>query len=160
MSVDHSRTILVMRHAEKPDDQLDPNLSSAGFARAKRLVSYVPETFGKPGLIIATAVSKHSERPLQTVVPLAFDLSINPKTPFADDEYHKLAEHILKDPEYDVPLCVVCWHHGKIPQLMQALGAPTGHYPTPWDPQVFNLILRATLSKHGGVMVDQVEEPF
>jgi hypothetical protein len=49
MSDDHTRIILVMRHAEKPDDDTDLNLSPAGVARAKKLATYIPATFGKPG---------------------------------------------------------------------------------------------------------------
>src|SRR6478672_2317427 len=63
--------IILMRHADKPDDPDDPDLSAAGVARAEHLATYIPQIFGKPDYIIATARSKHSDRPLETVVPLA-----------------------------------------------------------------------------------------
>jgi hypothetical protein len=63
--------IILMRHADKPDDPDDPDLSSAGVVRAGHLATYIPQTFGKPDYIIATAHSKHSDRPLETVEPLA-----------------------------------------------------------------------------------------
>lgn len=34
------KLVLVMRHAEKPDDAADPNLSPTGQERAKRLANY------------------------------------------------------------------------------------------------------------------------
>ncbi len=59
-----------MRHADRPDDPDDPDLSSAGVVRAEHLATYIPQTFGKPDYIIATARSKDSDRPLETVEPL------------------------------------------------------------------------------------------
>ena len=68
--------ILLMRHADKPEDPYDSDLSDAGMARAEHLATYIPQTFGKPDYIIATAHSKHSNRPTETVKPLADALGI------------------------------------------------------------------------------------
>ena len=84
--------ILIMRHAEKPDDPSDPNLSPEGQDRAKALVTWYPETFGPPDVIFAAAISKHSERPIQTVQPLADALGLELLTPYADENYAALAE--------------------------------------------------------------------
>jgi broad specificity phosphatase PhoE len=40
--------ILLMRHAEKNADPMDPHLSSDGYARAAKLAEYVPDTLGVP----------------------------------------------------------------------------------------------------------------
>ncbi|HML30479.1 MAG TPA: histidine phosphatase family protein [Hyphomicrobium sp.] len=56
------KRIILMRHADKTDDQSNEDLSDAGVERAKRLATYIPETFGKPDIIIASAPSKHSDR--------------------------------------------------------------------------------------------------
>lgn len=154
------RTILVMRHAEKPVDRKDRHLSPAGLARAKRLVTYIPETFGKIDLIIATAHSEHSERPFETVQPLASACGLEVKMPFADDQFAQLAEGLLTKPKYLVRCSVVCWHHGEIPALMGALGASKGSSPEPWDDTVFNLILKTEFTEDGKVVVSQVVEPF
>lgn len=55
-----SITLLVMRHAEKSPDLNDPYLTAAGEQRAKSLATYIPEQFGKPDFIFATANSMHS----------------------------------------------------------------------------------------------------
>jgi len=68
------KTVLLTRHAEKPTDLLDPDLSDQGDDRAKRLVEYIPKTFGQPDFIFAAASSKHSNRPYDTVAPLANSL--------------------------------------------------------------------------------------
>jgi hypothetical protein len=39
------RQIMVLRHAEKPSDDTDPNLSLAGELRAKMLASLIPQRF-------------------------------------------------------------------------------------------------------------------
>jgi phosphohistidine phosphatase SixA len=151
--------ILVMRHAEKPDDASDPHLAPAGVARAQRLAAYIPDTFGKPDAIFAAAISKHSERPFETVELLAAACGLKkPKTPFADAQYALLANQLLTAP-YAGQRIVVCWHHGEIPDLMKALGAKHGDYPRPWDDLVFNLILKTDFAG-GTVTVTRVVEPF
>jgi broad specificity phosphatase PhoE len=150
--------ILVMRHAEKNQDPDDPNLSAAGYLRAKQLATFIPERFGPPKFIFATAVSKHSARPLETVQPLASAIGVTIDQSFADQDYGALAKQITHDPRYTGRLTLVCWHHGNIPNLCRSLGAPSGEYPDPWNPTVFNLILCLTRSDQ--VSVTQVTEPF
>jgi hypothetical protein len=152
------KTILVMRHAEKPDDQNDPDLSKAGHVRAIRLASYIPAQFGKPDFIFATAVSQGSARPYETVRPLSKVTDIGIEATFANAHYDDLAKELRTNDKFVGKLVVVCWHHGEIPPLMQCLGAETG-YPNPWPSPVFNLILQTEISG-GQVSVKQVKEPF
>src|SRR5262249_20267362 len=132
-----SGKVLVMRHAEKPDDPLDPDLSEAGRERAKKLVHYVLETFGKPQFLFASAASKHSRRPIETLEPLSKECDVDIDTSFADQDYGALAHTLHKTPIYEGALIVICWHHGNIPSLAHALKANPGDYPDPWDPSVF-----------------------
>ena len=152
--------ILVMRHAEKPADDADPHLAPAGAARAQTLAAYIPTTFGDPDVILAAAVSTHSARPFETVEPLAMACGVAVQTPFKDAEYAAQAHALRTDPARKGKRIVVCWHHGEIPALMQALGAPRASYPDPWDPTVFNLILKTNLAADGTVAVAQIQEPF
>jgi hypothetical protein len=132
--------ILLMRHAEKPDDPLDPKLSVAGSDRAQKLAKYIPETFGKPDFLFAAMPSKHSERPYLTLKPLkkAIDVTIN--TSYADPDYPTLAHHLLTDVDFSGKLLVVCWHHERIPTFAADSGANPRTYPDPWPGKVFNLI--------------------
>jgi broad specificity phosphatase PhoE len=152
-------TILVMRHAEKPDDSSDPDLSRAGHARAIRLATFIPEEFGKPDFIIAAAVSHSSARPYETVRPLSKVTDIGVDATIADADYPTLAKGLLNKDKFFGKLVVVCWHHGNIPKLMESLGAKKGDYPDPWDPAVFNLILQVTFTD-GKASVKEVNEPF
>ena len=152
-------TILLMRHAEKPADPADIHLSPAGAERAEDLAGYIPQTFGKPDFLFAAANSKHSDRPLETIEPLAKATGRPIDSSHPDDDYAALAGKLLGKPHFEGKLTVVCWHHEKIPHFAKALGAREGDTPQPWDPDVFNRILQFSF-KAGKLTVQQIEEPF
>jgi phosphohistidine phosphatase SixA len=156
---DKPQFILVMRHAERPADDNDTDLAPAGKQRAKALATYIPNTFGKPDSIFAAAISKHSARPYETVKPLSKLTGAPIDATIADQDYAMLAHDLLSHDRYAGKRIVVCWHHGHIPALMQALGIPRGNYPDPWDPAVFNLILKVDFSG-AAPQVGRIVEPF
>jgi hypothetical protein len=93
------------------------------------------------------------------VQPLSKRTGVPIDATIADQEYGVLASVLFSDAEYTGKLVVLCWHHGNIPSLMQALGAANGQYPDPWNPTIFNLILRVEFPS-GLPSVSQVMEPF
>lgn len=153
------RLILVVRHAEKPSDPMDPDLSPAGEIRARALATYIPQTFGPLDCIFASAISKHSARSYETVIPLSEKTGVAIDSTIADNNYAFLARELLTNPNYDDKRIVVCWHHGNIPPLLHALGAPGGTFPDPWVATVFNLVLRLD-SVQAGFRVASFNEPF
>jgi phosphohistidine phosphatase SixA len=154
--------IILMRHADKPDDPDDPDLSAAGEARAEHLASYIPQTFGKPDVIIATARSKHSDRPLETVEPLARAVDEPVEHDIKDKDFEDLVDEIFSDPDYRGKTIVICWHHGTLPAIAALLGAPVGSSPDPWPDDTYNLILDLRYDPNSGTSptVTQVTEPF
>ena len=154
--------ILVMRHAEKTGDLLDPHLSLEGYARAAKLADYIPAEIGVPQFLIATSVSKHSMRPIETIQPLAAKIGVAVDASAADQDYGALAVRLLSEPRYTVAgtLILVCWHHGNIPSMMHALGAAPGSYPDPWDAQVFNQILVLNYAGNVEPEVTLLTQPF
>jgi broad specificity phosphatase PhoE len=154
--------ILLMRHAEKTGDPLDPHLSPEGSARAAKLADYIPATFGIPQFLIATSISKHSIRPIETIEPLSVKIGVAIDSTFADQDYGALANQLLSDQRYAdaETLIVVCWHHGNIPLMAQALGAKPGCCPNPWDANVFNQILILQYSGGSEPEVTTLTEPF
>ena len=134
--------ILLMRHAEKSGDPTDPHLNEAGRARAQRLVDDVPDTSGRPDAIFATARSKQSNRPFETVEPLANTLSVTIDATFADQDYGAFATTLLSAPIYGGRQILICWHHGNIPSLARSLLVTSGACPDLWDYLVFDQILR------------------
>lgn len=156
------KRIILMRHADKTGDDGDEDLSEAGRARAEHLATYIPQTFGKPDFIIATARSKHSDRPRETVQPLADALGMKVEHDMEKDEIEDLADMIFNDPDYKGKTLVICWHHGSLPAIATLLGAPAGSYPDPWPDDAYNLILDLQYDPNSGSAptVNRVIEPF
>jgi hypothetical protein len=152
--------LLIMRHGEKTGDNSDPYLSVQGQQRAKRLAAYIPQTFGPPDFLIAAKTSKKSLRPYDTLRPLADVLGLRIKEKFDDDETDALVEHMGASENYAGKYGVIAWRHGNIPSLLEALGAPDGSYPQPWDDRVFNLIIEMTFSDSAAPRLRQITEPF
>ena len=125
-------TVLVIRHAEKlPDGAMD--LAPAGFERARRLPKLFEgpgARFPKPQVIFATHESAHSRRPVETVTPLAKALGLTIDDSIANDDYAALAAKVLGG-AYAGEVVLISWHHGKIPQLTEALGATPPYMPWP-----------------------------
>jgi hypothetical protein len=136
-------TILIIRHAEKlTDGRID--LSPTGFERAKLIPNlFIPAgvrpDLPTPQVIFATHVSAHSNRPVQTVTPLAAALHVPIDDSIANDDYPKLAETLLSG-KYAGKVVLVVWHHGRIPELTTALGAKPPY--NPWPDQQFDRIWR------------------
>jgi hypothetical protein len=134
-------TILIIRHAEKlTDGRLD--LSPTGFERARLL----PKVFSParpdlptPQVLFATHISEHSNRPVQTVTPLAAALHLPIDDSFKNEDYPALASALLSG-KYAAKVVLVVWHHGKIPQLVSALGATPPY--TPWPDTQYDRIWR------------------
>jgi hypothetical protein len=116
--------IILMRHADKPDDPDDPDLSAAGVTRAEHLATYIPQTFGKPDLIFATARSKHSDRPVETVGPLAQAVGLSIQHDIKDKDFEDLVDEIFSDPVYHGKTVVICWLNPEVRPYLELSGGP------------------------------------
>jgi hypothetical protein len=134
-------TILIIRHAEKlTDGRLD--LSPTGFERARllpKIFSPARPDLPMPQVLFATHISEHSNRPVQTVTPLAAALHLPIDDSFKNEDYPALASALLSG-KYAGKVVLVVWHHGKIPQLVSALGATPPY--TPWPDTQYDRIWR------------------
>ena len=79
---------------------------------------------------------------------------------FADQDYRALAYEIVSQPRFTGKLVLICWHHGNIPSLMLALRAKPDEFPDPWDPTIFNLILRLDYNDPAHPNLVKIIEPF
>ena len=113
--------IMLIRHAEDVG-QRDFNLSPRGFQRAAALPKLFGSRLPKPDVIIATRASKGSNRPIETVEPLARALDLPIDNRFRDDDFRILARYLMTDERYNGKVVLVCWHHGKMEKLARALG--------------------------------------
>jgi phosphohistidine phosphatase SixA len=146
--------IVIIRHAEKPggnDDDAtstDPNLSLRGYERAAALAPFLPPTFGQPDFLFASQASSSSNRPVETITPLANSLGMKINSSFADADYLALANSLLNTATYAGQLVLICWHHGKIPKLATALGVTPPL--DPWPSDVFDRVWQITYPQPPG----------
>lgn len=97
--------------------------------------------FPTPNYVFATAHSKHSNRPVETVTPLATGLSLPINDDLKDDDHdiQLLVNAVLHD--YPGKIVLICWHHGKIPDIAKALGVSK---PPKWDGKIFDRVWQIT----------------
>ena len=102
--------------------------------------------FAAPNFIFATRNSKNSKRPIETVTPLsiALNLPINDGFTDKDADITKMANAVLNDLAFAGKIVLICWHHGKIPDVAKALGVSK---PPKWDGKVFDRVWQITFPK-------------
>jgi hypothetical protein len=149
--------IILIRHAEKPDDSEDPHLSEAGVKRARALVSFITQdpqmtSLGRPVAVFATQTTKddNGQRTQETVAPLAAALRLSVQTPYHGKEYAELAALILSTAAYAGRTVVVCWNHEVIPELAAALGVTP--MPAKWRGSVFDSVYVISYKKGKAVL--------
>jgi hypothetical protein len=137
--------IILLRHAEKPDNAANPHLSEPGRKRAEALAGFFTKTpaltnYGQPAALFATRATNrgHSGRPRETLEPLARQLKQNIQTPYFAEDYASLARHLLQSSKYDGQTVVVCWVHDSLPELAAALGVKSP--PSHWKGTVYDRV--------------------
>ena len=152
--------ILVIRHAEKPDTGDD--LSPAGHQRAEAYAGYFKSfTLDAKPLkldhVFAAADSKGSHRPRLTVEPMAAALGLKVESQIANKQFQDLVTE-LKTKDHGKRI-LICWHHGEIPNLVQALGAdPAKLLPDgKWPDQVFDWMLLLRYDHEGRLMAGETK---
>ena len=155
--------VLLIRHAEKPPaGAASVDLSPQGKQRSVALPKLFqksdsrPHPFPAPDFIFATQNSKHSHRPVETVKPLAKKLGLPIKADYPDDDFAKLGDEIFKNPHYAGKVVLICWHHGKMPELATALQAPG--VPSKWKGQVFDRVWQITYDKGKASFTDRPQQ--
>ncbi|MBI4982160.1 MAG: flagellar basal body-associated protein FliL [Candidatus Omnitrophica bacterium] len=144
--------ILIIRHAEKPESGYV--LSPQGQERAQAYVKYFQNYTidSKPlhiDYLFSSADSEKSHRPRLTIEPLSKALGIKIDTRFKNDEFSELAREIQLRPHGKHIL--ICWHHGRIPLLLNALGVdPDRLLPQgKWPADVFCWVIQLRYNENG-----------
>lgn len=144
--------VVIIRHAEKPSK--GNNLDTRGRERAAAYVPFFQEnkeifTFGHPVAIYAMKPSKEdpSERPVETVTPLAESLKITINKNYERNDYKKMVGEIKSDKSYNDKMVLICWEHHLIPEIARAFGALQA--PGLWQGTVFDRLWMITFSKTG-----------
>ena len=150
------REILIIRHAEKPLDPNDFHLTPRGYSRAAALAPFFAANFDTPDFLFATARSSASNRPVETLTPLASALHMTLDSGYADADYDAMARLILSDPKYSGAMVIICWHHGNIPALAKSLGVSSP--PGPWPDAVFDRVWRLRYSDDASVSFENLPQ--
>jgi broad specificity phosphatase PhoE len=147
--------VLVIRHAEETEN--DGGLSTAGEARAKAYVNYfrnftIDGRPLQPDYMLAAADSRNSLRPRLTLEPSAKEFGLTIDTRFKNKEYLELVDEIRRQPHGANIL--ICWHHGKIPELLRALGADPKELLSQgkWPRHVFNWLIELRYDEYGNLV--------
>lgn len=147
--VDPPAQVIVIRHAEKPRDETNPHLSSAGQSRAAELVPFITtdgsaSRFGTPAALFAPRPTRdgNGQRSLETLTPLATALKLDVQTPYRPAEYAVFARWILRNAAYSGKTVVIAWTHDEIPDLVAELGAKPK--PPRWKSKVFDRVYLIT----------------
>ena len=162
-------TILILRHAEKPNEFWPgPGLTDQGVVNDKSLVirgwqragswsalfgaGLGGADFPPPAAIYAadpnsSAGDDPSQRPFQTITPLAARLSLTPITKYALGDEAKLVAEIV-----GLTGCVmICWEHKAIAKsILPAIagGQSLPGMPGKWDGTRFDVVLRFERAVH------------
>ena len=135
--------IILLRHAEKPDDPAAEHLSPRGNERAVALVSLLGRssllTSNAPvAALYASRVTKHDHgrRTGETLAPLSKDLGLPVNTTYDSDNYSLAAASVMNNPAYRGKTVIVCWTHHDIAQLAGALGVRP--QPDHWKEKTFD----------------------
>ena len=144
--------VILLRHAEKTEDQANSHLSARGYDRANALVG-----FFATNAVIATnppvaalfaarpAKASGSVRCQETLSPLMQHLKLPVSAAYRAEDFKSLARHLLESTNYSGKTVVVCWPRTELIGLAKALGAAPK--PKTWTSEVYD---RVWLIRFGG----------
>lgn len=160
-------TILIVRHAEKPDSGI--GLSEEGQKRAQAYAQYFQhyECDGKPlklTLLYPAADGKHSRRSRLTLEPLSKALGLPLKCIYKDEQTSQLVQELQAKGQGQAIL--IAWHHSEIPNILRSLGVPplTLLPKGKWPNQQYGWVLELRFDAEGNLMsrrrVEEKPEPL
>ncbi len=163
--------IIIIRHAEKPPEDGTPSgvtvkgesdedsLTVRGWQRAGALASFFAPAVGafrdvelaRPDFLFAS--DSKSQRPLETIAPLAEVLGITPKT-FKKEDLPSLVDA--------AKTCggsaLICWQHELIPAIANLLLGNDPTVPQKWPGARFDLVWIFNLQSSGTFAFTQVAQ--
>ena len=110
----------------------------------------------------ATADSSESWRPRLTIEPLAGELGLSICSSYPDKSYGDLDKEILDQPKCNNGIILICWHHGEILNLAEALEVSPQTLPAsstwpvpPWPEDVYGWLLQISDDGMGTIVAEQ-----
>lgn len=152
-------TLLIVRHAEKPES--GTGLTPAGEHRAKAYAGYFKH-FELDGsavhvdAVVAAGDTDKSVRSRLTLEPFAKASGLPLQQPFDDKETRAFADWLGQQPGGRVTL--IAWHHSQIPNLLAALGADPGSLLPggEWPSSIFSWVVVLRYDATGRLALQRV----
>lgn len=153
--------VLIIRHGEKPATGND--LSPQGYQRAQAYVNYFQTNpavldYGTPVAIYAmkpadpndpdysdnSDTEDSSNRPIETVTPLAQALGLELHDQYTRKQIPALVNDIMSNPDYDGRMVLICWEH----KVINDIAAQFGVNPEPdkWSDDVYDQVWEINFS--------------
>lgn len=153
-------TVLIIRHAEKPD--VGSVLNARGEQRAAAYVDYFNplKLNGEaltPERLIAAGDSPESSRSRLTLTPLAARLNLPVEQPYINGDIHKLVKLLRQGNQAKTVL--IAWHHGKINKLIAAFGGNSTALigREKWPDEVYDWVIVLRFDEKGRLIPSQSE---
>jgi len=142
-------TCKLRHHHHEPEEEF------VGLYRQIPLKGTAPR-FTTPDFIFATQMSKDSNRPIETVTPVATALNHHIDDDYADNdnEIKKMVNAILTETCFAGRVVLICWHHSSIPDIAKGLGIAK---PSKWDAKVFDRVWQITFPKGKATLTDSAQ---
>ena len=163
-------TILIIRHGEAPPKPptlkpeppagtFNPDLMPAGRARANAYAAYFEDWFTlddksppvQINRLFAADESSMSRRPILTLEPLSHELNLYIDHRFEDKHYAELAAELQTNPDYTGDTILICWHHGQLIDLANALGMQAKPPWPNWPGSVYGWVAQLVYDANGQV---------
>jgi hypothetical protein len=148
--------VVIIRHAEKPEDRGQIHLNPKGRTRALALVEFFQSDprvleFGRPAAIIAQSptAQKPTRRCLETVAPLAKELGLTVISQFTYGQAEELVQWLKAQRQYDGKSVLICMQHLEVDELAQALGV-AGLRPRVWPHETYDRLYILTYAPEDG----------
>lgn len=179
MSTATAQRIMLIRHAEKPDnpppygigskgEQSKECLTVFGWQRAGALACLFAPSRGPlqsplistPGVIFAAPHGgkaddeSQSHRPMETVTPLSQLLGITLRTDFANGQEAEVAQAAMAEQG----VVLVCWQHTDIPLIANAIVGNDTTVPQKWPGDRFDIVWIFDLQPGGGYAFSQLPQ--
>lgn len=132
-------SIMIIRHGEKPTPE-GHDLSAVGQQRAQDLVGLFtnpPAGLFRPTKLYASKGATASNRPVETLQPLATALGLSIDSSFDKSQAAELSAELPTMAAQDV---LICWEHGELPGLLAHLGTTVPAAPTSWPDDRYDVV--------------------
>ncbi len=131
------KTVVVIRHAEKPADESNIHLSEKGYARAAKLPQFFLQFDSASSIRLIAQGQKRADsslRPIETVMPASQQFQQPILHQFVKGESREMVDFVRAQHALDGKTVVISWGHDELGAISSLLGAPQGE----WSSKIFD----------------------